>query len=174
MNADARVGRGWLSRRPRLRGAIRLAVIAFALWWILTEGAGDWFAALAVTAAAVYSGLRWGPGELHAWRPWQLTLFLGWFIRQSLRGGVDVSLRACRRRMRIDPCLVERHTNLPPGQPRTLFVAVMSLLPGTLAADMVGDRVRVHLLSPEMAGEVDALEARVARLFQPAVEAAHE
>jgi multicomponent Na+:H+ antiporter subunit E len=67
----------------------------------------------------------------------------------------------------VQSVLVRRPVRVPKGQPRTLLVSAISLMPGTLTADVEGDELVLHLLAPEMEREVDALEARVAALFAP-------
>jgi multicomponent Na+:H+ antiporter subunit E len=56
---------------------------------------------------------------------------------------------------------------LPPGSARTLFIAVISLLPGTLSAELEGRRLRVHTLiqDPAVLENLRELEIRVAALF---------
>jgi multicomponent Na+:H+ antiporter subunit E len=159
--------KGWLEGRPWLRSVSRLAVIAIALWLVMTEGAEVGPEAIVLLAAAVAAGMYYGPTHIYRWRPWQLVRFLLHFLHRSLLGGIDVALRAIRPRMPAQSILVRRPVRVPKGQPRTLLVSAISLMPGTLTADVEGDELVLHLLAPEMEREVDALEARVAALFAP-------
>ena len=56
---------------------------------------------------------------------------------------------------------------LPAGAPRLLFLNTVTLLPGTLSAEVAGDAVIVHMLdtSADLAADLTALKARVAALF---------
>ena len=103
---------------------------------------------------------------MYPWRPWQVVAFLAHFLRGSALGGIDVALRALRPGRHIDPCFIEYPLQVPPGQPRTLLVSAISLMPGTLTAELREDTLLVHLLSPHMSGEIEALEHRVLQLFR--------
>lgn len=156
---------GWLIGRPKLRSILRLTAIAVVLWMVLTEGRAFGAEALLVMAAAVVAGMYYGPERVHRWRPVALIRFLLHFLRGSLRGGIDVAWRVLRVRMPIEPVVIRRRLRIEQGQPRTLLVSAISLMPGSMTADVEGDDLVLHLLSPEMAGEVDLLEARVDALF---------
>lgn len=153
--------------RPRLRAVLRLALMSAGLWLVLTEGQALGPAALVVVVAAIAVGRLYGPEHMHPWRPLQLLAFLGYFVRGSLRGGVDVARRAFSPSMPIDPCTVRRPVRVGSGQPRTLLVSAISLMPGTLTADVDGEELVVHLLAPDMEREIDGLERRIVALFGP-------
>jgi multicomponent Na+:H+ antiporter subunit E len=158
---------GWLIGRPRFRSLLRLAVIATALWLVLTEGRAFGAEVLLIIAAAVGAGMYYGPERVHRWRPLELARFLLHFLRGSLRGGIDVAWRVLQLRMPIAPVLIRRRLEIEQGQPRTLLVSAISLMPGTVTADVEGDDLVLHLLSAGMEREIDLLEARVSALFAP-------
>jgi multicomponent Na+:H+ antiporter subunit E len=93
--------------------------------------------------------------------------FVPFFLWESLRGGVDVAARVMGRRLRIAPGFVTFSTRLPAGGARIFFVNCISLLPGTLAADLRGNTVRVHCLDrgSDIVPELRRLERAVLRLF---------
>jgi len=161
-----RVVRAWLAQRPALRGALRLLLIGAGLWLILTSGQPPGLIGLLVIVSAIWAGTVFGSQTMYPWRPLQLLLFIGYFLRGSLLGGVDVALRALRPNMPIEPCFVRYVLNVPAGKPRTLLVTAISLMPGTLSVDLQGDELLVHLLSPEMSTEIESLEYRVGRLLR--------
>ena len=96
-----------------------------------------------------------------------LVLFALWFGVQSVRGAVDVAARACAPRMGLRPGFRSYHPALPMGAPRVLFLNAITLLPGTLTAEIEGERVLVHMLDTraDLDGDLQALERRVASLF---------
>ena len=100
----------------------------------------------------------------------RLPGFALFFFRQSVLGGWDVARRVLERRPRIDPGYVVYETTLPTGPARRFYVGVISVLPGTLATDVEGDRIVVHTIDvkakPEAA--LGELEAQVARIFADA------
>lgn len=69
--------------------------------------------------------------------------------------------------MRIDPGFTEIFTRLQRQDARVLMVNCMNLLPGTLAADLDGDRLHLHLLDVAMDVEQDLrrLERAIVRVF---------
>ncbi len=160
------MARAWLKGRPRLRGALRLLLIGLVLWLVLAGAGVPGPVGIASIVLALWAGLAFGSLNMYPWRPWQLLAFVVHFLRGSLLGGVDVALRALRPGIHIDPCFIEYPLQIPPGQPRTLLVTAISLMPGTLTAEVRKDSLLVHLLSPHMSAEIEALEYRVAQLFR--------
>lgn len=159
------MARAWLKGRPRLRGALRLLLLGLALWLVLTGGRPPGPVGVVSVMLALWAGLAFGSQHMYPWRPWQLLAFLAHFLRGSLLGGTDVAFRALRPGLHIDPCFLEYRLQVPPGQPRTLLVTSISLMPGTLTVEVREDSLLVHLLSPQMSGEIEALEHRVSQLF---------
>lgn len=139
------------------------------LWgvWLALNGSGAWAMGLAAAAAGAWAGAVLAPGDPHPWRPARLPSFLGFFLRESIRGGIDVAGRALHWRLPIAPRLIDHRLGLPAGQPRTLMISLVSLLPGTLSVDLLPatNVLRVHVLAPGGEDQLDELEARIAHLF---------
>ncbi|NEX18967.1 Na+/H+ antiporter subunit E [Thiorhodococcus mannitoliphagus] len=94
--------------------------------------------------------------------------FVLFFLRESVRAGVDVASRILRPRMRISPGFQTYRMRLADPSARVLFIDSISLLPGTLSADLVHrEEIRVHALDAtlDLAPELADLERRVGRLF---------
>lgn len=83
-----------------------------------------------------------------------------------LRGAVDVSLRSLSPQTLRPGCIPWR-TRLPEGRPRRLFASAITLLPGTLTAQIKGDMLTVHALdlSDATHAELAELEAHIAALY---------
>lgn len=161
----------------RLRRPTVHLVLFLALWWVLAGGdARSWIIGLptAVLAALVFGRL----GPRAGWRlsPLGLLRFAPFFLRESILGGVDVAARTLSPSVRVTPGFVVYRTRLAETGPRTFFANCVSLLPGTLAADLDGDRVQVHALARDL--DVDTglrrLERAVAGLFGQKLETDHE
>ena len=142
------------------------AVLFALLWWMLTEGAADsWLVgAPVVVLAALASGLVL-PGT--SWSLPGLLRFIPFFLWHSLRGGVDVAGRALHPRLPISPGLLKYQWRLPTGLPRVFMANTVSLLPGTLSAELGEQFLHVHVLDQSSAfeAELTVIEARVARIF---------
>lgn len=154
--------------QQRVLWAFQVAVLLGVVWLALA-GFGDWpiGALLAILAAALGAWLV--PGEVYPWRPLRLLTFFVWFVWASWWGGVDVARRALAPRLSVVPVLHRHRLLLPAGLPRTVFVAVLSLLPGTLSVELEqgddGDVLVVHALVTAAIAGVAPLERRVAWLF---------
>ena len=148
-------------------GALRFVTLAL-LWVVLTEGdlGTPWLGFLAIVAATL-SSLVLLPPAGRSWSPVGAGRFAGFFLRQSAVGGIDVALRALKPGLDLDPALVEYETRLPEGGARVLFANTISLLPGTLSAEVRDRRLLVHTLaaSPGLQEELRLTEEAVARLF---------
>lgn len=152
-----------------IRALLLRALLFAALWWVLTEGE-----ARAWGVGAIFGTIALG-GSLYLWPPGQrslsvrgLSAFLAFFLWQSLRGGVAVAGLALRPRLRLRPEMRTLPLRLPPGLARVLFADVLSLMPGTVSADLAQDCLQVHVLDRALVVEADlrAAEEKVARLFR--------
>ncbi len=145
--------------------ALALGMLLTVLWWALTGGVGWAFGAPAVLAGVLTAqALGPGTGE-RSWRPWGLARFGLFFLKASLVGGLDVAGRALHPRLPLDLCWIDYSLRLPPGPARLLFVASVSLLPGTLSAELNDNQVIIHSLSGDDRRGLERLERRVAALY---------
>jgi multicomponent Na+:H+ antiporter subunit E len=78
-----------------------------------------------------------------------------------------VALRALRPSMPLHPGLVRHRLRLPPGAPRVAIANVITMLPGTLSADLDGSDVVIHALDTrhDLHEMVLDLEPRIAAVF---------
>lgn len=141
--------------------------LAFAaLWWVLADGqSASWLVgAPAALAAAAWSARQRSRATLSAAGA---ARFLAYFVVSSVRGGVDVARRVLLPALPIDPALLDYRLRLPDGAPRVFLAEVVSLLPGTLSAELEGGRLTLHVLDRRLpvAQDLAQLERRVAALF---------
>lgn len=155
-----------------MMGAILFRGTAFALvWWVLAEGRADSWGVGAVSVAAALAGSLYlappGAGRISLAG---LPGFAGFFLTQSVKGGLQVAVRAFRPRMDLAPALVEVPVTLPEGLLRVLLVNTLNLLPGTVCVGLAGDRLRLHVLDARLpiVEEVRQTEAHIARLWRSA------
>jgi multicomponent Na+:H+ antiporter subunit E len=156
--------------RTGLRRALTLAVV----WWAVSEGETyGWYYGATVVLLATALSLRLRPPKAGGLPPRQLVartgalLTLGgWFVARSFAGGVDVARRALSGSLDLEPGLVRHELGIPPGQARTVVVGMISLMPGTLSAELDGDVLQVHALDvrTDVRGQVAELEDRVGRV----------
>jgi multicomponent Na+:H+ antiporter subunit E len=145
----------------------RAALLA-ALWWALNpDDPGAWIAGVLVVPLAAWAAAMLGASTRWSVRIAGLARFAPFFLFASLRGGADVAWRALHPRLPIEPALVYHPFRLPPGTARVFLINVVSLLPGTLSADLRGSDLVLHGLGDATvtAHGVEVLEERVAALF---------
>jgi multicomponent Na+:H+ antiporter subunit E len=144
-------------------------LLGFALlWWVLTGDRYDsWLVGGFVVATAALVSLALRPRQ-----GWRISLrgavrFVPFFCLQSVRGGIDVTRRAMTPALPLAPVLVEHSLALPPGTARIFMLNTVSLLPGTLSADLREDSLVVHGLDGglPLARDLRRLERHVADLF---------
>lgn len=160
------VGNPSITHRQRLVWIGQTFVVLVAVWLAL-NGLNGWpLGLLAAVVGAVAGGLL-ASGKPYPWRPHRLAGFMLFFLIESFKGGIDVAWRAFQPRLSIKPEFHRCRIDLPEGQPRTLMVSVISLLPGTLSADLSddGQELVVHTLMPEAMDSVTRLDARIRHLF---------
>ena len=153
------------------------ALVALSLiWGGLTGFRLDtlYFGAPAVLLGA---GLVFVIPPAPGWRlsPRGAIVFAMWFAVQSFRGAVDVSVRAFSPEMPLRPGFRRYRPALPAGAPRVMFLNTITLLPGTLSAEVEDESegqtgtgaVIVHMLDTraDLQADMRALEARIAALF---------
>ena len=146
---------------------LRRVALAAVLWVILTGGQSETpLLAITVVLLAAYLSLLTIPAGSVRLSARGILRFLPFFLRESLHAGMDVARRAFREPTVPRSTTLDYDSSLPPGLPLSLFVAILGLLPGTLARGREGSRVRIHVLDDEapIEAQLQRLEKRIADL----------
>ena len=149
------------------RGALTRLLLFALLWWLLSGGAADsWYVGGVIVLLVTLLSVTLAPPQ-----PWSLggvLRFIPFFIRQSIGGGVDVARRALSPAMPLRPAIIDYRLSLSLPRSRLFMAAVISLLPGTLCADLQQQRLRVHVLDRgyDVQRELAQLEYYVAAIFR--------
>jgi multicomponent Na+:H+ antiporter subunit E len=95
------------------------------------------------------------------------VLFSWWMAGRILVASVQLAVIALSPKMPLDPCTVRFRTQLRRPLARTTLANAISLVPGTLTVDIVGDELVVHALSPTQVDDLVSgrLQNKVAALF---------
>ena len=139
------------------------------LWAVLTGGRMEsWLLGVpAVLLAALISGgaRRFRSGRFSI--PGGIR-FMGFFLKASLVSGFDVVRRAFHPELLLQPDLIDYRLSLSTEAARIFMADAVSLLPGTLSADLTDADLTVHVLDRDMPvrAELKALEARVAAMLE--------
>lgn len=152
--------------QPGWQGWVRRLALFGGIWWILTGGVADSW----VVGAPIVLVAAWMSRTLWADPPLSLrgiARFVPFFARQSLAGATDVAMRALQPSMPLHPGIVRHRLRLPHGVSRVSLANVVSMLPGTLSADLDGDQLVIHALDTrqDLHAMVIDLEPRIAALF---------
>jgi len=159
--------------RARSVGAVRLTARAFVfaiLWAVLSDGDG-W--GIGIPVVLIATAATWRASPATGLSITGLLRFLPYFFWNSLRGGLDVAVRALHPALPINPALTDYDLRLASTAARIVMANTVTLLPGTLCAELTGDVLRVHVLNePDgVTKMLETLEQRVADLFGQDLEA---
>lgn len=162
MSRVTRPGRGNGFRPYGARFASYAALHA-SLWLILTGNRG-WLAGTPVVLLAA-----WASCLAPATRRWSiraLVAFVPYFIVNSVRGGLDVARRALHPALPLAPAIISYECRLRSATARVFMANVVTLLPGTLSADLDGATLKVHVLnsSDRHVDMLRDLERRIGRV----------
>ncbi|ADU66598.1 Na+/H+ antiporter subunit E [Desulfurispirillum indicum] len=161
-----------LFRSPRLRLLLYVYyLLFFCFLWAIVSGNQGWGIGLIAIAGAMVSVTLF-PVPLLNFHPRKALGFFFYFVTNSLQSGISVARIAFHPALPLYPFWMRYRFHLPPGPARTLFVAIISLLPGTLSADMEEDFVRIHTVGADstatrerLAKQLFDLEEHVAATF---------
>jgi multicomponent Na+:H+ antiporter subunit E len=141
----------------------------FSLIWFLLTGDDwkSWLVGLPVVILASWSILRLRSSSERLINLVGLLKFLPYFFWESVLGGIDVASRVLQPKMRIAPGFLKYRIRLTQPSARRLFVNTLSLLPGTLAADLQGESLSIHALDTgaELNDELIRLERMVSDIY---------
>lgn len=156
-----------------------LRFLVFGLIWLAlsdADPANFSYGIVSVAAATALSLALLPPGtpRFGRWpaRMWGTVKLVGWFLQQSMIGGLDVARRAISRPVDVEPAVVEVPVELPDGAAQQLCFLLMNLLPGSMVQHVkqVNDRTvaEIHTLSLDLEPKQqwDTLQQRVQQAFQ--------
>ena len=146
----------------------RLAILAF-LWWVLAKGNLDsWQVGIPAILVAIYIDYRLFRHSANHWSLGGFIVFALLFLKLSVTSGVDVVRRIYHPRLPLNPAMVVYPLKLTFPAARNLFVCTVSLLPGTLSAELGRQRLVVHVLDIDRPfnQELKLIEDRVAAVFR--------
>ena len=140
------------------------AMLFVLIWWILTDGVmASWLVGVPVVLLSTIASMVLLPP--FSWSIIGIIRIVPFFLWHSLCAGVDVARRALHPGLPISPAMYHYRWRLPKGQ---IFMANMvSLLPGTLSAELDNEYLCVHVLdhTGSFASDLSIIEEYVARLF---------
>jgi len=146
---------------------IRISLYAL-LWVVLTGGRMEsWLLGVPTVLIAAWisnKARRFSRGRISISGGARFMVF---FLKASLISGFDVVRRAIQPRLLLHPDLIDYRLSLSTESARIFMADVVSLLPGTLSADLTATKLTVHVLDRNMPIHADlrALEKRIAAML---------
>lgn len=131
-----------------LAGAVFRRGLALAFLWVAFTGASRDAVPYGLGAVAVILLLSFTllpPGPRH-WRPLRLLALIPGLVKLTILGGVDVAGRALRPSMPLDPEWVNVPLEGAPAQTGIALAYLLTMMPGTLAAELEDERLVLHVL----------------------------
>jgi multicomponent Na+:H+ antiporter subunit E len=136
--------------RPSAQHYLFAFVTLFAIWLLLVgtlqeqEVIAGAVASLLATLVAgprltIFTGIRF---SLMA--PVHLARYLGYFAVALVKANVDVAWRVLHPSLPIRPGVVSVHTDLKSDLGRLILANSITLTPGTLSVDILGDLILIH------------------------------
>jgi multicomponent Na+:H+ antiporter subunit E len=104
--------------------------------------------------------------------PKKFLSFFCYFFVQSLRGGWDTAKLALISKSKLSPGVIRYRVDLINESQVFTFMQVLSLLPGTVSAQLNSRELTIHVLDLNSfnRGEIDECQARISQLVGSPVE----
>ena len=95
-----------------------------------------------------------------------LMLYIPWLVWAIVKANIDVARCVLSPSLPISPCMVRIKATQKSDLTRVIFANSITLTPGTVSVDLVGDDILVHALTREAAEDVQSgeMDRRVTRL----------
>lgn len=96
----------------------------------------------------------------------RLVVYIPWLVWAIIKANIDVAKRILSPSLPIDPCMVRIKATQKTDLSRVIFANSITLTPGTVSVDLVGDDILIHALTREAAEDVQSgdMDRRVTHL----------
>lgn len=160
--------------------SIALFIIALVIWCIL-----NWYPSqeelitgivIALLVAAVFRNIFYlkSTAFLHPRRMFFfLFVFIPVFIYHCFKANVNMACRILHPAMPINPGIVKAKTHLQSSIARALLVNAITLTPGTLAIDLIGEDLYIHWIDVK-SKDVDEVTRLIVEPFEKWLKEAFE
>jgi multicomponent Na+:H+ antiporter subunit E len=149
------------------------AFILVGAIWLMMAGkldVGELFAGLLVSLLVVFlaaphftfiDDIKFTPDM-----PIYLIRFVIVFFRALIEANIDMARRVLSPGLPIYPAVVEVHTELQSSLGKLLLANCITLTPGTLTIDVVGDTLQVHWIDARDATDIEHATKQIAERFE--------
>ncbi len=109
----------------------------------------------------ILDALKWQPAM-----PLHLVVYLGVFLWALIRANIDVARRVLSPHLPINPAIVTVETQLQSDLGKLLLANSITLTPGTLTVDVVGNHLQVHWIDSSSGQDMRHATALIAARFE--------
>ena len=130
-----------------LRIVYLLVLFPFSAWGVLSQWFGSWPGWICIALASFFGVASIGVILLAPIRrilPIWFLVFLVIIVWECIKANFDVAYRVLHPAMPIKPGIVKVNLTLKSGFARTMLANSITMTPGTIAVDIVGDDLFVH------------------------------
>jgi multicomponent Na+:H+ antiporter subunit E len=158
-------------QKSPLRSWLLLSTALFILWLLLTASlSADEIitgilvavvAAVATPRLAVFSGFRLVPSA-----PLAILRYLFNFSLALIKANFDMARRVLTPSLPLKPAVVEIQTSLQSELGKLLLANSITLTPGTLTIDVIGDRMLIHWIDAQPGEDIMHATREIAAGFE--------
>ena len=96
----------------------------------------------------------------------RLLFYLPWLGREVIKSNIDVVRKIWQRTISISPTVITVRASQRSDTGKVIYANSITMTPGTVTLDVLGDVFEVHALTHEMAGDLlkGEMDRQVARL----------
>jgi multicomponent Na+:H+ antiporter subunit E len=161
-----------LKNEPRQRRFVVATVILFIVWLLLvgTLNFSEIFVGFLVAMFTVWlssSHLSFLDNlKLNLLTPLFILRYLGVFLLALLHANIDMARRVLSPSLPINPAMVEVKTQLKSSLGKLILANSITLTPGTLTVDVVGERLLVHWVDSSPGKDLEQATHAIAESFE--------
>ncbi len=157
---------------PRQRRFVIATILFFIVWLLLvatfnfSEILVGFFVAL-LTAWLSDKHLSFIDNiKLNIATPWHILRYLRVFSIALLHANIDMARRVLSPKLPINPALVEVQTRLKSPLGKLILANSITLTPGTLTVDVIGDHLQVHWVDSTPGTDLEHATHAIAESFE--------
>ncbi|OQY53642.1 MAG: cation:proton antiporter [Candidatus Parabeggiatoa sp. nov. 2] len=161
-----------IKNEPRQRRFVVATLVLFIVWLLLV-GTLSWseivvgIVVAAFTAFLSSNHLAFIDNLKFKWAmPLHVLRYLQVFVVALLRANIDMARRVLSPRLPINPALVEVQTQLKSPLGKLILANSITLTPGTLTVDVVGDHLQVHWIDSTPGVDLEHATVAIAESFE--------
>ena len=161
-----------LKKEPRQRRFVVASVMLLIVWLLLVGNLSGseilvGFLVAVFTAWLSSNHLAFIDNIKFRWlMPWHILRYLLVFVVALLRANMDMARRVLSPRLPINPALVEVRTQLSSSLGKLVLANSITLTPGTLTVDVVGDHLQVHWVDSTPGEDLEHATHAIAESFE--------